>query len=216
MQSRPHSQPCEQPSKPALVRLWIGKLALNAGQALTPTSVGVIEALWLEGLEDLSYGVLERAFRRTLQTAKYWPVKVSDIREHVDRASSEYAQADGDIKWANVLEYIRLFWNPDLAGGASAKAPPISPRVKYAIGAAGGLAEIAECPREHLHFKRELFLEAYGRWDALRKDEFLLLEGPVKALIRDSFLGPSPETLAQVQDVTNRALALIASREPKP
>jgi hypothetical protein len=214
--SKPRSAPCEQPSKATLIREWIGKLALNAGQALTPTTAGVFEALWLEGLGDLAYGVLERAFRRTLQTCKYWPVRVSDIREQADRGREAYAQAEGDIKWANVLEYIRLFWNPDLPGGASAKAPPISPRVTYAIKCAGGLAEIAECPREHLHFKRELFLEAYGRWDALRKDEFLLPEGSVKALIRDSFIGPSPETLAKVQDVTNRTLALIASREPKP
>src|SRR5882724_9942148 len=92
--SKPHSQPCEEPSKPALIRLWVGKLALNAGQAITPTQMGVFESLWLEGLEDLSYGVLERALRRTLQTCKYWPVKVSDIREHVDRTIQAHTLAE--------------------------------------------------------------------------------------------------------------------------
>jgi hypothetical protein len=138
-------------------------------------------------LEDLSYGVLERALRCTLQTCKYWPVKVADIREQADRGREAYAQADGEIKWNNVLEYIRVYWNPDLPGGASTKAPAISPRVKYAIKCAGGLAEIAECPREHLHFKKELFLEAYTAWETLKRDEYLLPDdSPVKALLSDA------------------------------
>jgi hypothetical protein len=148
--------------------------------------MGVLESLWREGLEDLSYGVLERAFRRTLQACKYWPVKVSDIREQADRGREAYVQADAEIKWNNVLEYIRVYWSPDLPGGASSKAPPISPRVMYAIKCAGGLAEIAECLREHLHFKKEHFLEAYTAWETLRRDEFLLPDGPVKALISES------------------------------
>jgi hypothetical protein len=186
--SKPHSQPCEQPSKGALIREWVGKLALNAGQALKPNDLGVFEALWLEGLEDLSYGVLERALRRTLQTCKYWPVKVADIREQADRGQEAYAHADGEIKWNNVLEYIRRYWNPDLSGGASSKAPQISPRVTYAIKCAGGLAEIADCPREHLHFKKELFIEAYTAWETLRRDEHVLPDGPVKALISESMV----------------------------
>jgi len=146
--------------------------------------MGVFESLWLEGLEDLSYGVLERAFQRTLQTCKYWPVKVADIREQVDRATESYAHADAELRWTRVLEYIRVFWNPDLPGGASSRAPKITPRTMHAIRCAGGLAEIADCPREHLHFKKELFLEAYRRWDALERDQYLLPDdSPVKALI---------------------------------
>jgi hypothetical protein len=149
--------------------------------------MGVFESLWLEGLEDLPYGVLERAFRRTLQTCRYWPVKVADIREQVSRAAEAYANADAELRWTRVLEYIRVCWNPDLPGGASRGAPRITERTMHAIRCAGGLAEIADCPREHLHFKKDLFLEAYTAWETLKRDEYLLPDGsPVKALLSEA------------------------------
>lgn len=181
MQSKPHSQRCD---KADLIRLWVGKLALNAGQALTPVSAGVFEALWMEGFEDLSYGVLEQAFRRTLQTCKYWPVKVSDVREHVNRTEQFASIVEADSRWARVLEYIRLYFNPDLPGGASRGAPRITERTITAIRAAGGLAWIADCPRDQLVWARKAFCESYSAWETLRRDEYLLPDSsPVKALI---------------------------------
>jgi hypothetical protein len=182
IQSRPHSQRCED--KADLIRLWIGKLALNAGQALTPTSAGVFEALWNEGFEDLPYGVLEQAFRRTLQTCKYWPVKVSDVREHVSRTEQVASIVEADSKWEHVLEYIRLYFNPDLPGGASRGAPRITERTMTAIRAAGGLAWIADCPRDQLVWARKAFCESYSAWETLQRDQYLLPDSsPVKALI---------------------------------
>src|SRR6476660_9280437 len=105
--SKPRSAPCERPNKPALINEWVGKLACNAGVALTPTAFGVFEALWLEGLDDLPYPVLEAAFRKTLQTCKYWPVKVSDVREHVNRAEGNAVGEAAEEAWAQVLDIRR-------------------------------------------------------------------------------------------------------------
>jgi hypothetical protein len=168
--------------------------------------------LWLEGLEDLSYGVLEQALRRTLQVCKYWPVKVADIREQVSRAAEAYANADAELRWERVLEYIRVCWNPDLPGGASSRAPKISPRTMHAIRCAGGLAEIAECPREHLHFKKELFVEAYTSWEKLQRDEYLLPENsPVRALISETLNArPEPVSHERRADLARQGTEIVA------
>jgi hypothetical protein len=183
-----HSKRSEQPSKSQLIRDWILKLALNAGAALDADAIGVYTAIWSEGFADLPYRALEAAFRRTLQSCRYWPVKVSDVREHVTVAEQNAASAEAEVKWTRVLEYIRLFWNPDYPGGISRGAWNITPRTMHAIRAAGGLAEIADCPREYLHFRRTAFLEAYARWEQLLKDAPMLPEGsPVKVLLAGSW-----------------------------
>ena len=74
--SAPHSQRSDSRSKSQLIREWIAKLALNAGQGLDASTFGVYQALWEEGFEDLSYEVLEAAFKKALREGKFWPVKV--------------------------------------------------------------------------------------------------------------------------------------------
>lgn len=178
--SKPRSQPC---GKAALIRLWIGKLALNAGQALDSTDVGVYESLWLEGLEDLPYEVLERAFQRTLQDCKYWPVKVADIRERIEHTKQIAFITEAALKWTRVLDYIRLYFNPDMPGGASSGAPKITERTMTAIRAAGGLAWIADCTPEQLVWARKTFCESYVNWAILERDQYLLPDGEVKNAI---------------------------------
>src|SRR5271169_5705627 len=84
----PRSQPSETQSRNTLLRKWVTAFALNAGAALDTEALAVFVALWTEGFADLSDSVLEAAFKKTLKTAKFWPVKVADVREHVTRAES--------------------------------------------------------------------------------------------------------------------------------
>src|SRR5262250_1479220 len=63
--------------RPQLIREWITKLALNAGQPIDDTAMDVYESIWAEGFADLSNAVLEAAFKKTLRTCKFWPIKVA-------------------------------------------------------------------------------------------------------------------------------------------
>lgn len=180
-------------------RLWIGKFALNAGQALKPVDLGVTEALWLEGFDDLSSDVLEAAFQKALRTCKFWPVKVADVREHVEHAQVNATEEEAARKWTQVLEYIRLHWNPDIP---PKNAPRISERTQRAINAAGGFAYLADCEPEAKQWARKRFLEQYIRYAELQQEQFLLPEGEVKNLLADvattkalPYSGPTVEEL---------------------
>lgn len=97
--SEPHSKPSEPQSRSSLLREWILKFALNADKQLDVEAFGLYEALWTDGFSDLPTSVLEAAFRKALQTCKYWPVKVADIRGHIDRTKETAAAEAADLEW---------------------------------------------------------------------------------------------------------------------
>jgi len=105
----PRSKRSESQSRCSLIREWIATLALNAGQALDAEAIGVYTALWSKGFEDLPHAVLEAAFLKTLRECKYWPIKVSDIREHVRRAEGNAASEAAERAWQLVLDLRRLY-----------------------------------------------------------------------------------------------------------
>jgi hypothetical protein len=61
----------------------------------------------------------------------------------------------------------------------------MSKRTRRAINATGGLAYLSECIGDNLVFARKRFIEAYLRWDELKRDEYLLPPGEVKNLLAD-------------------------------
>src|SRR5258708_11359520 len=83
----------------SLISEWVAKLAINAGAALDAKTQAVYCSLWLEGLNDLSPGVLLAAFRKTLRECAYWPVKVADIRKHVSHAESNATDEAAEESW---------------------------------------------------------------------------------------------------------------------
>src|ERR1700720_1970887 len=133
----PRSQRTEKLSKSRLIREWILKLALNAGQALDADAIGIYTALWSEGFDDLPYPVLETAFRKTLRESKYWPLKVCDIRGHVEHASETATREVAEIAWQRVLDLRRVVWNPDIPTSLERALTGLSERVRQAARAAG-------------------------------------------------------------------------------
>jgi hypothetical protein len=184
--SKQHSQPSEPRDKGGLIRLWIGKLSVNAGQALSPTALGVFEAIWKEGFEALPYGVLEAALRKTIRECKYWPVKVSDILEHVSRAEANAASEAAEEAWARVLEIRRVHWNPDIPGPFHRALAGLSERVRQAARAAGVFRDFtaAEFEKGALHtWGKKRFVESFIAYGELKQDEFLLPDGEIKNLL---------------------------------
>ncbi len=182
--SKQRSQRSEAPNRSDLIRLWIGKLSVNAGQALTPTALGVFESIWQEGFEDLDYAVLEAAFKKTLRECSYWPVKVADVRSRIDRAKEVATSGVAEQAWQRVLELRRRFWNPDVAGGFSRGMPELSPRIDRAARAAGVFRDHESVEALHVWAKKK-FIECFTRWDEAGESENLLPDGEIKNLLTD-------------------------------
>lgn len=178
----PRSKPSERLSKSQLIREWIAKLALNAGQALDATAIGVYQAIWEEGFEELPYGVLEAAFKKTLRTRKFWPVKVADVLEHVERAKKAATTEAADRAWEYVLDLRRVYWNPDMPAGFSRGMPKLSPRIERACRAAGVFRDHESVEALHVWAKKQ-FIESFLRWDETGESENLLPNGEIKSLL---------------------------------
>jgi hypothetical protein len=167
---------------------------MNAGQALDATVFGVYQALWEDGFSDLEYRVLEAAFGKTLRTCKFWPVKVADVREHIDRTRETAVIAAADLEWQTLHKYIREWVSPDMvfknhrAGcprrGCTCPGPPqLSERVSRAARASGGLHYLQNCSHEDLQWAKKRFVESYLAWDELELDQYLLPDGELKNLL---------------------------------
>lgn len=179
--STPRSQHSGSWSKSQLIREWIGKLALNAGQGLDATAIGVYQALWEEGFEDLSYEVLEAAFKKALREGKFWPIKVADIRQHVDCAHEAATNQVAEPEWQCVLDLRLRYWAPDMPGGFLGGMPRLSARVQRAADASG-VFKLQDCAPEVLHvWGKKRFIESYI--NAAKIDQSLLPDGELKNLI---------------------------------
>ena len=152
------------------------------GKQITPALVSI----WIEELGAFPVERLAGMFRHTLRTwkpeyGKTFPV-IADVLQPFE--DSPAPQAEAELKWTRVLDYIRLYYSPDLPGGVSRGAPRITERTMTAIRAAGGLRWIADCPRDDLQWAKKRFVESYTAWETLKRDEYLLPDdSPVKALL---------------------------------
>ena len=157
---------------------------MNAGQALDDTAICIHQTLWLEGFGDLSE-VLEAGFRKTLQTCKYWPVKVADAREHVEYAKETATSEAAERAWERVLALRRRFWNPDMPGGFSRGMPQLPPRIDRAARAAGVFRDYETVEASHVWAKKK-FIESFVRWDEAEESQNLLPDGEIKRDLTDA------------------------------
>lgn len=171
-------------NKNALVREWVTRFALNAGAALDATALGVFTAMWEDAFSDLSYQVLESALRKTLQICKFWPVKVADIREHIDSTKETALAEAADLEWQKVLTLRRLHYNPDMPQHLARHVRGLSERTQSACRASGVFREFESTEQLHTWAKKR-FVESYLAWETLEQGQFLLPEGELRNLIAD-------------------------------
>lgn len=171
-----------------LIREWLAKFALNADKELTPQTVAVYEALWLEGFSDLSNDVLVAAFRKTLQACKFWPVKVADVRERIEQMEVSAVNLQAEAKWQQVLSYA-LSTSPDYAS----RPVRFKEQTSAAIRAAGGLSWIRDCEQSELQWAKKRFVESFASWDLLKKNEDVLPPGELRNLIAEAAQKLLPE-----------------------
>ena len=197
------------------------RFALNADKPLTAKEQAVYCSAWEEAFSDLDASRLQTAFVACIRshTFKTMPT-IGDVRQHLTKAEVDANTLSAEKKWQQVLDCIRIFYNPDL--GMDRKAPPIVERTMTAIRAAGGMRWIYECDREQLVWCKKSFIESYLAWDHLEKEHFLLPEGPIKDAFRAvaelkslENARPDPEKRRQLiaEDTARQTVAPNSSNE---
>jgi hypothetical protein len=183
LQNSPSETQERSDSTARLIREWLFRFGVEHKEDVAPRL-----PLWLEAFSGMEPGALESLFRQALRAYKYFP-KISEILAPLE--NSPAPQAEADLKWERVLDYVRVYYSADLPGGISRGAPRITERTMTAIRAAGGIAWIADCPREDLQWAKKRFIESYTAWETLERDEYLLPEDlPIKPLLSGAFKAP--------------------------
>lgn len=107
---------------------------------------------------------------------------VADVLVHVEAVKVSASEEQAERKWQQILDYIRLHFNPDLS--VQTGRPRINDRTRQAIRAAGGLPYISDCEPEAKQWAKKRFVEAYLRWEKLERDFAMLPEGEFKNSLR--------------------------------
>ena len=193
-------------SRKQLIREWIARFALNADKELDARAVGVYESLWLDGFSDLSDSCLVAAFRKTIQSAKFWPVKIADVREHVARAETNATAEAAQKAWERVLEIRRCHWNPDIPGPFNRALAALPERIRQCARASGVFRDVESADDLHVWAKKR-FLESFTAYGERAQDAFLLPDGEIKNLLADfSSVKALPAPTVHVADLHSRGV----------
>jgi hypothetical protein len=140
-------------------------------------------ALWLEGFADLPDDVLQAALQKTLRTCKFWPVKIADVREHVETAEENGFALEAEGSWKKLLGWIKQNYYPGF--GVRRSAPRLPAVVEHAARAAGGYAYIERCSMDELVWVRKTFLSAYRNVHETERVENLLSDSEAKRILAE-------------------------------
>ncbi len=173
-----------------LLRQWLVRFALNAGQPLDGKAQDVYVSLWLESFAVLSDAILEAAFRKTLATCKFWPVKIADVREHVDSAESKAFRLESEGEWEKLLAWVSENFLPDgrtLPNGGTSfirkGASRLPAAVEHAARAAGGFHFLESCTREQLIWAKKDFLAALANVHETGQSQHLIGNSEAKQIL---------------------------------
>jgi hypothetical protein len=177
----------------SLIREWLTKFALNAGQSLDVKTLGVFEVIWLEAFEDLSCDVLEAAFKRTLRESKYWPIKIADVRSYIDQANSAGLELEAAKAWENYLAHVQKYFHPDI--GWNRRTPELDAKTEHAASAAGGARYVEGCPESELQWARKRFIEDYTLVHETAQRQNILTRGEARKILEHLTAEPSKKQL---------------------
>lgn len=174
-------------------------------------------ALWTESFGDLSNERLEAAFQKALAGCKFWPIKVADVREHVEELGKRELSLKTEAAWQKLLEWIRLHYSPDL--GIDRHAPQLEPAVWHAAKAAGGIRLLHSCASEDLVWRKKEFIAYYTTVHETGKAEHLLIDAESKKLlqqIRDGAPHVDRKQLEDSREETHRTQFMTPEDLPPP
>lgn len=113
-------------------------------------------AIYMESLSDLDAEDVEKAFRRSLLTCKFFP-SIAEIRSQLKADESFEAEKAWDL----IVRIHRHHWHPDIGYHSN---PPVMDRAAlHALNTIGGMNAISATMIENTGFLRRDFLAAHKR-----------------------------------------------------
>ena len=114
-------------------------------------------------LDDIPQDRLRVAFRRALNESTFFP-KVAELRGWAGASVEDEKKVEAQAAWNHVNEYLRK-WGVDKlpirSSGQWITAPPLEPRLEYAVRQIGGLWRLNQITDENYAFVLRDFCEAY-------------------------------------------------------
>jgi hypothetical protein len=134
-------------------------LAEAFGEPLTAERVEI----YVGGLADISRDQLRIAFGRALYELKWFP-KLAELRD-LAGSKTEELKVEAQAAWNYVNDYLRK-WGVDRlpvrSDGKLITAPPLEPRLEYAVRQIGGLWRLNQVTDQNYHFIFRDFCDAYA------------------------------------------------------
>lgn len=146
------------------IHSWISKqltiLAEAFGEQLTLERVEI----YVTGLVDVPQERLKISFERALYELKWFP-KLAELRDLSGTSADDEKKVEARAAWDYANEYLRE-WGVDRlpvrSGGQWITAPPLEPRLEYAIRQIGGFWRLNQVTDESYPFVFRDFSEAYA------------------------------------------------------
>ena len=143
---------------------WVAEqlaiLAEAFGEALTPVRILV----YVQDLEDLAPEQLAVGFARARREFKFFP-RISELRTLAGASADDVRKIEAELAWKFATDYLRE-WGvtrlPIREKGRFIEAPPIPPRIEYALRRIGGLAGLNQITEQSRPFVFKDFCEAYA------------------------------------------------------
>lgn len=162
MRSTPESS--NDSGKNLAIRSWISKqltgLAEGFGESLTVERVEI----YTDGLVDISQDRLRVAFRRALYESNFFP-RLAELRHLAGSNAEDEKKVEAQAAWSYVNEYLRKWGTEKLpirSAGQWVTAPPLEPRLEYALRQIGGLWRLNQVSEQTYAFVFRDFCEAYA------------------------------------------------------
>jgi hypothetical protein len=120
--------------------------------------------IYVGSLASIPGDRLRVAFARALNESTFFP-KVAELRSRAGASTEDEKKVEAHAAWNHVNEYLRK-WGVDKlpirSRGQWITAPPLEPRLEYAVRQIGGLWRLNQVTDENYAFVLRDFCEAYA------------------------------------------------------
>ncbi len=120
--------------------------------------------IYVRGLADISLEQLRVSFQRALRQLTWFP-KLAELRNFAGASSEAESKVEADAAWKFVNDYLRR-WGVDhlpiYSSGKQITAPPLAPRIEYALRRIGGIRALNQMDLSKQPFMYRDFCEAYN------------------------------------------------------
>jgi hypothetical protein len=143
---------------------WISDQLTMLAEAFAEPLTDERVEIYVRGLSDIPQEQLRVSFQRALRQLTWFP-KLAELRNFAGANSEAENKVEADAAWKFVNDYLQR-WGVDrlpiYAGGKQVTAPPLPPRIEYALRRIGGFRALNQMDLTKLPFMYRDFCEAYN------------------------------------------------------